>query len=219
MKILTVGDSFTYGDELQDRECTAWPYVLGNLTNSQVTNIGKSGCGNQSILRRTLEHISESNSYDMVIIGWTSPGRIEWQDSIGGEYDIWPAMVAEHVCRAHSWRKDFIDYITKHHDPVFLCRQYLVNIISLQSFFQANNIKYMMLDTVSNEYYKLQSINKLQTLVNVVNKEHFIGWGNTGMAEIAYGTPKGPKGHPLEDGHQKIAEHINEHIRNLGWLS
>ena len=31
--------------------------------------------------------------------------------------------------------------------------------------------------------------------------------------------PKGPGGHPLELGHERISEKINEHIRNLGWLS
>ena len=31
--------------------------------------------------------------------------------------------------------------------------------------------------------------------------------------------PKGPGGHPLELGHQRIAEHVKEYIGNLGWLS
>ena len=43
-------------------------------------------------------------------------------------------------------------------------------------------------------------------------------WIPGSMVEWMGDCPKGPGGHPLESGHQRIAEKINEHIRNLGWL-
>jgi hypothetical protein len=39
------------------------------------------------------------------------------------------------------------------------------------------------------------------------------------MMEWTYKTPQGPAGHFLEEGHQKVAEKINEYIRNIGWVS
>ena len=44
-------------------------------------------------------------------------------------------------------------------------------------------------------------------------------WAKGSMVEWMGDCPKGPGGHPLELGHQRIAEKVNEYIRNLGWLS
>jgi hypothetical protein len=44
-------------------------------------------------------------------------------------------------------------------------------------------------------------------------------WIPGSMVEWMGDCPKGPGGHPLELGHQRIAEHVKEYIRNLGWLS
>jgi hypothetical protein len=44
-------------------------------------------------------------------------------------------------------------------------------------------------------------------------------WADGSMVEWMGDCPKGPGGHPLELGQQRIAEHVNEHIRNIGRLS
>ena len=44
-------------------------------------------------------------------------------------------------------------------------------------------------------------------------------WAKGSMVEWMGDCPKGPGGHPLELGHQRIAEKIDDYIRNLGWLS
>ena len=63
--------------------------------------------------------------------------------------------------------------------------------------------------------------NKLEAvqLSGQVDTEYCIDWPNGHMCEWMGNSPKGPGGHPLELGHQRIAERINEHIRNLGWIS
>ena len=48
---------------------------------------------------------------------------------------------------------------------------------------------------------------------------YWMDWQSEGMIEWMGDCPKGPGGHPLTLGHQRIANKINEHIRNLGWLS
>jgi hypothetical protein len=44
-------------------------------------------------------------------------------------------------------------------------------------------------------------------------------WVDGQMVEWMGDCVKGPGGHPLELGHQRIADKIYEHIRNLGWIS
>lgn len=220
-RLLAVGDSFTYGDEL-DNVYDAWPYKLAKLIDYDAVNLGQSGCSNTSILRRTIVEIAgaANDKYDLVAIGWTSAGRVEWKDDIGTEYDLWPGYSGRgKFFHDHPWRNDWLDYINKYHNSEYLYQQYLVNVISLQSYLKANNIPYVMLNIVNNEYYRISSLPGLGYLAKEIDKTNFLGWDNYGMAEIAAACPKGPGGHPLELGHERIAEHINEHIRNLGWLS
>jgi hypothetical protein len=49
--------------------------------------------------------------------------------------------------------------------------------------------------------------------------EEYLGWPTEGLVEWMGDCDKGPGGHPLEQGHIRIALKINEHIRNLGWVS
>ena len=63
MKLLTIGDSFTYGEELRDRN-KAWPHVLGKLLDYEVTNLGQPGCSNNAMVRTAIEH---SNEYDLIV--------------------------------------------------------------------------------------------------------------------------------------------------------
>ena len=45
MRLLTVGDSFTYGEELSDLN-NAWPCLLGKQLGWSVTNLGQPASGN-----------------------------------------------------------------------------------------------------------------------------------------------------------------------------
>ena len=62
--ILTVGDSFTYGEELADRT-SAWPQVLANKINYELVNLGQPSASNDKILRKTLDYLT-FNTVDLV---------------------------------------------------------------------------------------------------------------------------------------------------------
>jgi hypothetical protein len=209
-RLLAVGDSFTYGDELDDIY-TAWPYRLASLLDYQVVNLGQSGCSNTSILRRTISEIANSaESYDLVVIGWTSSGRIEWKDHVGVAYDIWPGFqVRGDFFEMHPWREELVTYFNKYHNVEYLFEQYVLMVLSLQSYLKANNIPYVMLDTSGKDYYKKSSIPDTQ-LIEQIDKNNFIGWGwdGIGMTEIAKDCAFGKNKHPLSDGHKKIANYI-----------
>jgi lysophospholipase L1-like esterase len=212
-QLLTVGDSFTYGDELKDRY-QAWPYRLADHLDYEVHNMGQSGCGNNSILRRTLEELAHTR-YDLVVIGWTSPGRIEWKDEIGIAYDIWPGYPATgQFLKDHPWRTDLLSYISQYHNAEYLYQQYLIKVISLQSYCQAHNIEYLMMDARHNDYYRSVGKEMHELLEQQIDSDRFVGFGQFGMAELTNNLPRGPGHHPLEKGHERIADEIAKHIRN-----
>ena len=215
--ILTVGDSFTYGEELADRN-HAWPFLLANKLSAEVTNMARPGSGNKRMVRYAMEYVSTGNPLDLVVIGWSSPGRMEFADE-DGFFDIWPGYSGNMFLQHQPWRTKLLDYINRHHNDEYLYRQYLLDVILLQSFLKDRSIKYVMCRAVGNEHYHNQYHYKDPKLVPLVNKDYFLGWPNTGMVEWAYGAEQGPGGHFLEAGHEIVADRIYEHIRHLGWIS
>lgn len=210
-QLLTVGDSFTYGDELNDHY-SAWPYRLADQLGWEVHNMGLSGSSNASIVRRCLEELSITQ-YDLVIVGWTSPGRVEWKDDIGIEYNLWPGYPSTTTFfKEHPWRADFLNFISQYHNSSYLYQQYLIQVISLQSYFKVNNINYKMIDVRQNDYYRSVGKEMHDKLEKQVDADNFIGWEKFGMVELTASLPKGKGGHPLELGHERIANEIYTRI-------
>jgi hypothetical protein len=214
-KVLTVGCSFTYGDELSDRENTAWPYLLAKQNNWQVINLGKSGGSNDRSIRIAFNEIK--NQYDLIIVAWTVNSRFEvpYETRL---IDINPQF-------AKKLKLDWVDdYYKYHYDREYNYGKWFREIIMLQSYFKQMNQKYLFCSTFGiwsdlrgahfNHY-----MSKYSDLMNQVDKTYYIDWPMYGMTDWMGDCPKGPGGHPLELGHQRIAEKINEHIGNIGWLS
>jgi lysophospholipase L1-like esterase len=204
MKLLAVGDSFTFGEELEDHSL-AWPYLLGNKLGWTVTNLGQRASGNTRMVRTVVENV---NNFDVFIIAWSHWARIEFADK-QGIFDIWPGCNSAPYQNLTPHRTQLIDYITRHHSDEYLIKQYSTNIILLQNYLESKGKKYIML----NAFGKSKNLN-----LNI-NKEYFLGWPNETMVEWTYGCPKGPGGHFLEQGHKIVADKIYEYIRHLGWIS
>jgi hypothetical protein len=210
MRLLTVGDSFTYGEELTNL-AAAWPNLVATVMGYELTNLAEPGIGNTRMIRHCVEQI---DNYDIAIIAWSHYARTEFADE-WGIFDIWPGSRGLSFTDKISYRKELIDYTTKYHNDEYLYTQHLINIILLQTFLKANNKKYIMLDAFGNT--TARSLNL--TMHNKVDSTNYIGWPNESMMEWTYRCPTGPRGHFLEQGHQRVADKIYEHIGNLGWVS
>ena len=209
MKLLAVGDSFTYGEELSDIN-SAWPYLLGNKLGYTVDNLAKPGSGNARMIRHAVEQI---NNYDLIIIAWSHFARTELADE-NGFYDLWPGCSALPHKESSPWRSEVINYYSKHHNDQYLYNQYLINIVLIQQYLKFNNKKYIMLDTFGNNNYRKNDI-----VANQIDSTFYVGWPTTTMMEWTYSTSQGPNGHFLEQGHEIVADKIYEHIRHLSWVS
>ena len=147
MKLLTVGDSFTYGEELADLT-SAWPNLLAQNLGYELTNLARPGSGNTRMVRHCVE---QANNYDLIIVAWSHFARIEMADS-QGFYDIWPGSRHIPYKGWAEWRCQLIDYFTLYHNDDYLYRQYLLNIILLHRYLTSLNKTYLMLDV----FYKHQ---------------------------------------------------------------
>ena len=208
--LFTVGDSFTYGLELPDPNRQAWPRLLADKLGYCLINDGRPGVGNEYVVRKTIQAVAEHKPA-LVVVAWTSCGRQEHADE-QGVYDIWPGC-SSRVFDADpnlQYRKELIKYITMHNNNAHEYNRWMRQIILLQSFLQSQQIDYIMCSAFDNQdrfgkYWKHN-----QGYYDLIDDSRFVGWPREGFVEWAYGTPHGPGGHPLEQGHQRIAEKLYE---------
>jgi hypothetical protein len=216
--ILTIGDSFTYGEELKDRY-QAWPYRLGDMLGAGAVNQGLPAASNDKILRLTIESIVTEPDVDLTVIAWTNLGRSEHADEFG-YYDVWPGYQGNLFKLDNSeWRNDLVSYISQYHNPQAMHKKFIQQVLMLQAFLEKRGRRYLMLNTLQNEYYKKRIFPDDQQFFSMIDQDKFMGFNKSGMAEWVGDSPKGPGGHFLDQGHRIVAEKIYDHIRHLGWIS
>jgi hypothetical protein len=207
--IYCIGDSFTYGEELDNREHDAWPAVLGRLLNAPVTNLGKPATGNYRIVKRTMDAVFDNAK--LIVIGWSDAARQEFGDDISIT-DLWAGRNYARMQSCNDHRMNLIKYMTAYDVPEYYYAKWLRQIILVQSFCRANNIPCVMFSACNAESWNLHYIKNHEHLAKHVDTTMYIDWPNSGSSAWTFGTPHGPGGHFLEEGHKIIAEKIYEHI-------
>ena len=205
--ILTIGCSFTYGSELTNREETAWPYLLSKKLNTPVVNRAEGGASNDYIFRTAIEETVQT-TYDLVIIQWSEPSRMEvW-------YVDRPISVTAHSNWKQigqlSWMQDYYKYS---YNDLFRYRTWYARVIALQKYLFCN-LAGLRPHGLYAEYK-----NEMSSLWNNIDYRFFAGWPHDGFVEWQGDCVCGSGGHPLELGHERISNKIYEHIRNIGWFS
>ena len=210
--LFTIGDSFTYGQELANPSQHAWPRLVADSLGCSIINDGSPGVGNEYMVKKTMQVVGELKP-DLVIVGWSSCGRQEHADEWGA-YDIWPGCnnrVFDEDPKL-QYRKELIKYITVNNNAEHEYRRWLRQVILLQSFLQNHGIEYIMCNVFDNQHRFGKHYKDNQGYYELIDDTKFLGWPMHGFVEWAYDTPHGPGGHPLEQGHQRIADEIAKYL-------
>ena len=91
MKILTLGDSWTFGSNecgLNPNEIS-WPVQLSRKYNVEVVNLARGGSSNQRAARIGIEELCRDSNYDYVIFPLAPAPRTEVL-KLGKYYQVWP---------------------------------------------------------------------------------------------------------------------------------
>ena len=91
MKILTLGDSWTYGANecgLNPNEIS-WPVQLSRKYNVEVVNLARGGSSNQRAARIGIEELCRDSNYDYVIFPLAPASRTEVL-KLGKYHQVWP---------------------------------------------------------------------------------------------------------------------------------
>lgn len=215
--IHAIGDSFTYGDELPSQEF-AWPSVLSKITGKDIINKGRPASGNTRIVKRAIDAVIDQS--EMIIIGWTDCNRQEFSDEIG-TYDIWAGRNYR-ALQIHdpTHRVNLIKYLTAYDTPEYYYANWLRQIILVQSLCKLHKIPCIMFNACGAHESHVRYSHKFEKLLSAIDSTMFVDNSmSVATVEWVYGTPHGPNGHPLEDGHKIIADKIYAHIRNQCGIS
>jgi lysophospholipase L1-like esterase len=214
--IHAIGDSFTYGDELPSQD-QAWPNLLSNMLSEKVVNLGKSATGNHRMVKRAIDAVIDSSK--LIIIGWSDCNRQEFADDIG-IYDIWAGR---------NWRALQLDdpthrinqikYITAYNTPEYYYADWLRQIILIQSLCKLHKIPCVMFIACGAHISHKLYYHNHKKLIDAIDHSMFVDNMFTSVGDWTYRTPHGPNRHPLDQGHEIIANKIYEHIRNKCRLS
>ena len=205
MLLYTIGDSFTYGEELPDPATQAWPVLLSDKLKYDLVNRGKPGRGNNYMVKDVIKQIPKLKP-DLVIVAWTSCGRMEFADQ-HSVYDISPGWNRRFE-KSYPHREALMKYITSHNNELHQYRCWLRSVILLQDFLKLRNINYRFVNTFDNHELNKKYAKVSQEYVELIDIKQFLGWPDTSMMEWMMDCPKGPGGHPLELGHARIADAI-----------
>ena len=123
-RLYTIGDSWTYGDELDNSAEESWPSVLSKDIGCGLVNMGSNGGSNDWMFRRTVEWVSKRKSFDniVVIVAWSEPNRREIREN--------------HFLIGDDIPKEFLNDRLSHKESICY-------MITLQEFLKSKNIKYL----------------------------------------------------------------------------
>lgn len=89
MKILTIGDSWTYGAESSDPATMSWPAQMAKKYDINITNLAQCGSSNKRQIRICFEEVCRNSYYDYVIFPMGPASRTEILKT-GKWHQIWP---------------------------------------------------------------------------------------------------------------------------------
>ena len=89
MRTLTLGDSWTYGEESSDPATMSWPAQMSKNYNIEVVNLGRSGSSLERACRIGIEELCRNRDYDFVVLPLVPVNRTEILKN-GKWHQVWP---------------------------------------------------------------------------------------------------------------------------------
>jgi hypothetical protein len=215
MKVLFSGCSFTWGDELENREEQRFSRLVCNKLEAEETNVSECGYSNDLILQKFIE-AAERSKPDLGIIQWSSISRFQvWID---GE---WEQIQVQRNPRKgfHNgymeW-KVFYKYIYSDEMGV---ESYYKNVYLAEQYCKDKQIPLIMLNMgktrpKNNNYispYKPLCKSKIEIITGGSNKRD----GEWGLVQWDDKKCWMERGHPSPEGHQIIADYLIQCFDNL----
>lgn len=206
-RLITFGDSFTYGDELKNPKESCWPSILANKLQVPLENKAIIGNSNDYIMSQILkEHYT---FFDFVIVCFSSVTRLHFEDQAGEFKTIEPIEDLSYS------RNNIIKNLNATLSEEWLYRRWIEQAIYIQSFLHSRNVKYFFCSGFGNEDFQKYDTKQNRKLTELINQKCFIGWPNKSFNSMTHDYPRGLFRHPLEESHEIFADIILENLKTI----
>jgi hypothetical protein len=145
------GASFTYGDELTNPVTQAWPARLASILDTKVINNANVGKSNEHMIFDTINFcISQPPKLAIVAFGPVSRKFFVRREN---NFPVDIAVYSSNsMYQQHKELQQFQNLLFKYwSNHLYDCWKFLQSIICLESFFKQQGIRYMLLNTVSQQ--------------------------------------------------------------------
>lgn len=219
-RLITHGCSFTYGEELQDPSVSSWPALVASQLGIELLNLARPAYSNDAILQDMVAQDinlipagiqpSWDHYTDLVIICWTTYLRMQYVDQ-SGWFTLWPGREYDKgnkFTKFDTLREQMTKYTAVLNNEDWLYSRWLTQVVLMQDHLESLHARYLFFSAFDNQQqYSKQSKTHARLLAKI-KTDHFIGWPDQGFTEWAYPCELGPRKHPLEQGHSKVADKL-----------
>ena len=216
--ILFDGCSWTWGDELEDKEKYRFSQLLTDMTNIDHVNIAEPLKSNNSILRTTIEYC-EKNTVDIAIIQFSCTSRTEIRIPRKDNY----MYLSIGSALKNGFSKDLSKkYYENIHNDNEEMSNFHKNKFLLEYYFKSKNIPYFFVnidrpnkrlkDVVTSSWGKMMDQKPVKSLLELLGNRfthpHHYAQGRQKESD------RRSRGHPNILGHKVIAEYIYDNFLN-----
>jgi len=196
----------------------AYPKKLADLLNMDCFNDACGGSSNDRITRTTIDWTSnylQTNKAEelFVVIGWSAPNRIEFRID-----DRWIDILPQWVPPEEPMKTITNFYDDNIYDEIYDDTRTVINILSLQSWLKTNKIPYLFTSALHVDYTKMCVY--VKTMIDMIELNRYFHMLDSKyhMYRMCNNYPKGPREHPLEEGHAAWARILHQHITQNKWI-
>jgi hypothetical protein len=196
---------------LDDPSVSSWPALVADRLGVELVNLAKPAYSNDAILQDMVaQDINQSSYTDLVIVCWTTYLRMQYVDQAGW-FTLWPGRdgnTQKSHTKFDSLREQMIKSTAYLNNDDWLYSRWLTQTILLQNHLESLHAKYLFFSAFDNQQQYKRKSKTHAGLLAKVKADNFIGWPEQGFSEWAYPCDLGPRMHPLEQGHAKVADKV-----------
>lgn len=227
--LVTNGCSYTRGSELSDAPREAWPAVLANLLGARCVNLAQGGTSNRRMVRSTVLGLQrlrppEEPAETLVVLAWTDISRHEFYAETEAVSEEAVGLAAEMQLDRHwhpigPWR------LKRRHKA---SRAFYSHLWTAEGQWVNFALDWLLLDSFlrSQGYMARYAFVAPPNIPPPPMASEIAGqlpgstvWGGVPPVAtmtfegVATKVPRGPRGHPLAEGHQAFAAALHDWIR------
>jgi hypothetical protein len=213
-KVVAIGDSFLAGSELANPN-TTWPALFANKYQLEYQCLAKAGHSIQFVVRTLFESIHTESQNCLFVIHWPNALRMEYVDK---QHDTWIQINPNAVLLGNEHSTEVQSMYYKHMNSLLGDKWHsLVMISSALAVLKQTGHRYAM-TTVDDFLFATDFHNptyveflqhKCKDEIYQFNDLTFLKWAEANNFTF------GPRGHPLEQAHQKAFEYFEPVYKKL----